>query len=204
MSSSAPPHIIPVLPSPDATAGTSATPGISRRSALQGLAAGLGLAVTPTTADAGVHDHPLAAHIVQRRATPPAAAAPTPKFFDAHQFATLGVVSELIVPGSVASGSPAYIDSVLAVEHDDVRIAVVSALSAVDAAARDTHGATFRTLKAPQQIAILESLTGPLATLKTWVAGAHYSSEAGLKSLGFDGMLFFQEFPACRHAEGHA
>jgi len=204
MSSSAPPHILPVLPSPGATAGTSATPGISRRSALQGLVAGLGLTAGSTTADADVHDHPLAAHIVQRRATPPATTPATPKFFDAHQFATLGVVSELIVPGSVASGSPAYIDSVLAVEHDDVRIAVVSALSALDAAARDAHRATFRTLKAPQQIAILESLTRPLVTLKTWVAGAHYSSEAGLKSLGFDGMVFFQEFPACQHAEGHA
>lgn len=178
------------------------SPGISRRSALQGLAAGLGLAVG---APADAPDvHPLAVHVAQRPAKP-AAAKPvaTPKFLDAHQFATLTLVSELIVPGSVASGSPAWIDEVLAIEHDDVRRAFVSALGAIDAAARDQHGATFRALPAEQQPALLESLAAPLATLKSWVAGAHYSSEAGMKALGFTGSVFFPNFPACTHADGH-
>ena len=201
---SSPPRVpVPLLHAADAAEQTGAASGISRRSALQGLAAGLGLGFGAIDGGADAH-HPLAAHIVQRPAKAASAAPPTPLFFDAHQFATLTVVCDLIVPGAVASGSPAYIDSVLAVEHDEVRITVVSALSAVDAKARDVHGATFRALDASQQAALLESLGGPLATLKSWVAGAHYSSEAGLKSLGFTGMVFFQEFPACQHAEGHA
>ena len=130
-------------------------------------------------------------------------AAKKPQFFDAHQFATLTLVSELILPGSVASGSPAWIDEVLAIEHEDVRRTFVSALAAVDAASRDQHGSTFRALPAAQQPALLESLTTPLATLKSWIAGAHYSSEAGMKELGFTGNVFFESFPACTHAEGH-
>jgi len=180
-----------------------ATKGMSRRGALQGLAAGLGLAVG---APAGAHQspHPLAAHVAQRPARPAASAAPKkPQFFDAHQFATLNLVSELIVPGSVASGSPAWIDEVLAIEHDDVRQGFVSALAALDAAARDQHGSTFRTLSAAQRPILLESLAAPLATLKSWVAGAHYSSEAGMKELGFTGNVFFESFPACTHPEGH-
>jgi hypothetical protein len=193
------------MSSPDNSAETpaaAAPDGMTRRTALQGLAAGLGLAIG---SPAEAHDHPLAAHVAQRQRAKPAptkAAAPKPQFFDAHQFATLAIVSELIVPGSVASGSPAYIDDVLAIEHDDVRLRFVSALAAVDAAAREAHGTTFRALPAAQRPALLEALT-TLPTLKTWIAGAHYSSEAGMKELGFTGSVFFQSFPACTHAEGH-
>lgn len=194
-------------PAESTASPTDAQPGsISRRSALQGLAAGLGLTIG-ATADAHDEHHPLAPHVAQRPtrpARPTATAAPaTPLFFDAHQFATLTLVSELIVPGSVASGSPAYIDSVLAIEHDQVRLPVVGALAALDAAARDAHGTTFRALTKAQQPALLESLSSPLATLKSWVAGAHYSSEAGMKELGFTGAVFFETFPACTHADGH-
>ena len=195
--------LAPVAHAPDAHAA--ALPAMTRRSALQGLAAGLGLAASPASADA--HDHPLAAHIAQRQGTtrPPATPAPAaaPLFFDAHQFATLTTAAELIVPGSVASGSPTYIDSVLAIEHDAVRLPVVSALAALDAAARDQHGTTFRALPGDRQPALLESLAAPLATLKSWVAGAHFSSEAGMKELGFTGSVFFETFPACTHADGH-
>ena len=184
--------------------GAPAGTGLTRRSALQGLAAGLGLAVG-TPASAHESHHPLAAHVAQRPARPAAGAtAKKPQFLDAHQFATLTLVSELIVPGSVASGSPAWIDEVLAIEHDDVRRTFVSALAALDAAARDQHGSTFRALPAAQRPALLESLTTPLSTLKSWVAGAHYSSEAGMKELGFTGNVFFESFPACTHPEGHA
>lgn len=174
---------------------------MTRRTALQGLAAGLGLAAG-TPAEAHDVHHPLAAHVAQRPVTPAATAVTSPQFFDAHQFATLTLVSDLIVPGSVASGSPAYIDRVLAVEHDDVRRRFVGALAAVDAAARDAHGSTFRALPAAQRPALLESLAA-LPVLKSWIAGAHYSSEAGMTELGFTGNVFFQSFPACTHAEGH-
>ena len=50
---------------------------------------------------------------------------------------------------------------------------------------------------------LLEGLGKPLTTLKSWVAGAHYSSEAGMKELGFTGSVFFQTFPACTHPDGH-
>ncbi len=207
---------------------------VTRRSALQGLAGGLGLALGVPAAAHGAN-HPLAAHIAQRApATPTAARTPdAPKFLDAHQFATLTIVSDIIVPGSVASGSPLYIDSVLAIEREDVRRTFVGALAALDAVARDRHGATFRAVAAAQQLSLLEEaaaaapeqpasappppdapapsshaprtvpLRHPVSILKTWIAGAHYSSEAGMKTLGFTGTVFFQDYPACAHADGH-
>lgn len=196
-----PTRVIPLAPVPESD-------GITRRTALQGIAVSLGLTMTsPAEAEhGGAEPHPLAAHIVQRRA--PAvqkAAAPfTPAFLDTHQFATLSIVADLIVPGAVASESPAYIDRVLAVESTAVRRAFVSALASLDASARDQHATTFRALTSGQQVAVLESSTKTLATLKSWVAGAHYSSEAGMKELGFTGAMFFTSFPACTHPDGHA
>ena len=37
--------------------------------------------------------------------------------------------------------------------------------------------------------------------LKGWIASAYYSSEVGLKELGYNGQMFFQTFPDCTHPE---
>lgn len=40
--------------------------------------------------------------------------------------------------------------------------------------------------------------------LRTWIAGAYYSSEIGLKELGWTGNLFWEKLPGCDHADGHS
>jgi hypothetical protein len=39
--------------------------------------------------------------------------------------------------------------------------------------------------------------------LKAWVSGAYYSSELGMKELGWTGELMWGSFPGCGHSEGH-
>ncbi|HLW80357.1 MAG TPA: gluconate 2-dehydrogenase subunit 3 family protein [Terriglobia bacterium] len=39
--------------------------------------------------------------------------------------------------------------------------------------------------------------------LKQWVAGAYYSSEVGMKELGWTGQVMWDSFPGCEHPEGH-
>jgi len=39
--------------------------------------------------------------------------------------------------------------------------------------------------------------------LKTWISGAYYSSEIGMRELGWTGNNFFESFPGCQHPEGH-
>lgn len=179
---------------------------VSRRSALQGLAGTLGLGVAATGEAA--EPHPLEAHIAQRPRTRSAATktpAPAPEFLDAHQFATLTTIADLIIPGAVASESPRFIDHVLAVERPETQLRFVGALGAFDAAARERHQQPFIRLSAPQQSTLLETAASDqLAHLKGWVSGAHYSSEAGMKELGYTGALFFTTFTdACTHADGH-
>jgi hypothetical protein len=40
--------------------------------------------------------------------------------------------------------------------------------------------------------------------LKTWVTGAYYSSEIGMRELGWTGTVFFESFPGCQHPGGHS
>jgi len=39
--------------------------------------------------------------------------------------------------------------------------------------------------------------------LKGWIAGAYYSSEIGMRELGWTGQVFFASFPGCEHPDGH-
>jgi hypothetical protein len=217
---------------PEKTAGDR---GLTRRAALQGIAGSVGAALGAGSA-AGADPHPVVAHVVQRQAGPGPRPAKPPgrSFLDPHQLATLTLVAEVIVPGAAASGSPRFIDEMLAVERPDVQQRFVGALGAIDAAARERHGKPFRDVPRASQIELLEAaaaepsgrpdtapkepedmpdrpdaslrvqgLRDPFDHLKTWIAGAHYSSEAGMKELGWTGGRFFPSFPGCTHQGGH-
>jgi hypothetical protein len=41
-------------------------------------------------------------------------------------------------------------------------------------------------------------------TIKGWVSGAFYSSEFGMKELGWTGQVAWESFPGCPHPDGHA
>ncbi len=211
--------------------------GVSRRSALQTLATGLGASfAVPGLVEA--HDHPVHKHVahVADQGRAPAAAAPgtyTPVTFDAHQLATVAVLAELIVPGSKASGTPEFLDKLLAVESTDTRRRFFSALGAMERAALEAHRQPFKDLAPAAQNAILTEAAngtpsrqavswkkgdpipvpqpppGP-ATLrdsfdhiKGWIAGIHFASEPGMQELGYTGALFHESYPGCPHGGQH-
>ena len=39
--------------------------------------------------------------------------------------------------------------------------------------------------------------------LKTWITRAYYSSEVGMRELGWTGQYFYESFPGCEHPDGH-
>jgi len=207
--------------------------GVGRRAALQGLAASLGAAFAAPAAARG-QPHPVGRQVAERAPAKAPPASGTPQFLDSHQFATLAVVADLILPGAAASDSPRFIDSVLAIERHEAQRRFIGALGALDAAAREQHQRAFKDLPRDLQVAVLEAAStqppgrpaptpwkpgDPLTPaepaahvltlrdhfdhLKGWVAGAHYSSEAGMKELGWTGAMFFAAFPGCSHPDGH-
>ena len=195
--------------------------GWSRRSALQTLAAGLGGVAWASDTHAA---HPIVAHL-QRGAARPATDGGLPRFLDEHQFRSLSTFAEIVVPGATTTRSDVFIDTLLAVESTAAKRRFLVALGAIDGAAIAAHRAAFLDLTPADRLALLTdisrqpsgretpavagtSASTPVVTLrdqfehlKGWVAGAYYSSEAGMRELGWTEAAFFPAWPACDHGE---
>jgi hypothetical protein len=214
--------------------------GLSRRAALQTLAAGIGASIAvPGLAEA--NDHPVHKHVADlaAQARKPGAAAKAgpaykPTTFDSHQFATVVLLSELIVPGAKASGTPEFLDKLLTVESAETRRRFISALGAMDGAALKTKQKPFKDLASADQVALLteastgqpsrqisywkkgdpipvpEPPPGPMTLrdqfdhIKGWVSGIYFASEPGMKELGYTGNVFHEKYPDCEHDGQHA
>ena len=214
--------------------------GLSRRAALQSLAAGLGASIAvPALVEADqhpVHRHVGAIAEQARKPSPGArpAAAYKPATFDAHQFATVVVLSDLIVPGAKASGTPEFLDKLLTVESPETRRRFITAIGAMDGAALTSKQKPFKDLAQADQVALLtEASNGqpsrqpafwkkgdPIPVpeapaqpttlrdhfdhIKGWVSGIYFASEPGLKELGYTGNVFHETYAGCQHAGNHA
>jgi hypothetical protein len=208
--------------------------GLGRRQLLQGLLAGVGAAIPGATRGHPLAQAAAPPAAVQAAAAKANAADWKPEFLDAHQLATLQALCERIVPGSLAARSDRFVDALLAVDTRDNKQRFLSALGAMEGDARLRFGKPFKSLTEAQQNEVLSAAaTGkrghadwvwtpgtimkppepapPTTTprdhfdnLKQWIAGAYYSSEAGMKELGSTGQMFFASFPDCDHQGGHS
>jgi hypothetical protein len=185
---------------------------MGRRELLQAL---LGAAVALPALAA---DHPLRRHAENGEALAQAekkARAPDfkPEFLDRHQFATLQSLAERIIPGSARARVAEFVDQLLVVDSPDNQRKLLGALGAFDGQAVRRAGRPWVQLGESDQIAILTEastldagagLRDEFDLLKGWVAGAYYSSEIGMKELGWTGMSLFQTYPGCEHPGGHS
>ena len=179
---------------------------IGRRAVLQSLATGVGAAAFALPATAA-HVHQAAA-AVANPANPDATttAASSLLFLAHHAFDTLNILSEQIVPGSRAAAVPEFLDRLLAVESTDTQKRAMQALGAFEREARSAHGKPWKALTAEEATALLtkiSTLPGEDATrhafdgIKGAVAETYYSTEAGMKELGWNGSVAFAPPAAC-------
>ena len=190
--------------------------GMPRRAALQALFSGAAAAFAlPAAIEAQhpIHQHlsnPAAIEQAQQKA---AVTTSAPVFLDDHQSKTLAALAETIVPGSTAARVAPFIDQLLAVDSAANQRAFVGALGAFDMIAINRHGRNWIAITASQQEALLReasggdvktsALRGHFQNLKDWIAGAYYSSEIGMRELGWDGNVFHAQLPGCTHPGGH-
>lgn len=207
----------------------SETSGPGRRGFLQALAvgAGAGLARPAQAGSQAAHHHAPGAAPV----TPPAA--PATPFLDPHQLETLASLAEAIVPGSTEAGVAAFVDRLLAEDAPERQRAFLAALGAIQAESTARYGRPWLGLAPGQKAELLTvASTGrpsreprfwkpgqpvlvpappPVAPtlrdrfdlLKERIATAYYSSEPGMKELGWTGNLIHEAFPGCSHPGGH-
>ncbi len=195
--------------------------------------AGAGLAVPAVAATHPIHKHLASPSTLAAAETKAADAAWSPQFLDEHQNDTLIVLAERIVPGSTQAQVNRFVDLLLSVDEQEAQKRFLLALSTFDAeslkrfskpfkdvteaqqnqlltdastmAAGEPHGGFGRPRSVPEKPVAEPHLTlrDHFENLKGWIAGAYYSSEVGMKELGWTGDVYFDSFPGCQHPEGH-
>ena len=206
---------------------------LTRRHAMQKLMLGIGTALSvPVLAGAHpIHRH-LANLATMEEADEKAAAAEwKPEFLDPTHNQTLVAIAERIVPGSTQTQVNRIIDLLLSVDTAANQKSFVASLAALDQQADHQYRKSFAGLSSQQQDQVLTAcangkesssrttsadpdepepekipvtLRDHFENLKGWIAGAYYSTEIGMRALGWTEDFYFEELPVCTHAGGHA
>lgn len=204
---------------------TEASGRLTRREMVQRLLAGVGAgAAWPVVAAS----HPVYEHLgndaLLEEAEKLGAADWKPVFLNAEQDETLRALGESIVPGSTKAQVNRFIDLLLSVDTAERQKKFVESLAAFEAEAQKRFGRGFPALDAGQRnLLLMEASAQPAGTgsagsagkesqglheyfenLKGWISGAYYSSEQGMRELGWTGDYVFENFPGCKHPEGHS
>jgi len=146
-------------------------------------------------------------------------------FLNAQQEETLAALAEAIVPGSRKAQADRFIDLLLSVDTAEHRKGFLDSLAAFETESQKHFGKRFPALNTVEQNTLLtDASTQPaeakqdspigasksnhrmrehFENLKGWVSGAYYSSEIGMRELGWTEDRVFERFPGCDHPEGH-
>jgi hypothetical protein len=205
--------------------GAGASGRLTRREMVRRLLAGAGAGAAWPVAAAS---HPFFRHLAQEaifdEAEKLGAADWKPLFLSAQQDETLIALAKAIVPGSKMAQVNRFIDLLLSVDTDQHKKSFVDALEAFETESQKRFGKGFPSLDARQQNELLTDaaarpekkdssgdiqkenagLHEHFENLKGWISGAYYSSEAGMRELGWTGDYAFEKFPGCEHPEGHS
>jgi hypothetical protein len=195
-------------------------PTISRRDILKSLAYGAAatsvLRVIPAQAAEYAH-HMIAA---EKAATP--ARAYAPKFFSPHDYKTLQSLCQTIIPadadsgGAIEAGAPEFID-LLTSENQDYQRILGGGVLWLDSTCSDRYDKVYLDCSPEQQKEVLNQIayrknvianpglnTGVefFSFLRNMTADGFFTSEIGIKYLGYVGSAFLKEFPGCPPVPG--
>ncbi len=191
------------------------SPTISRRDVLKSLAMSAAatsvLRVIPAQAAEYAH-HMIAA---EKAAAP--AKNYAPKFFSPHEYKTLQALCQTIIPadadsgGAIEAGAPEFID-LLTSENKDYQRTLGGGLLWLDSTCSDRYEKVFLDCSPEQQKEILDqiayrksAMANPtldpgiefFSFLRNMTADGFFTSEIGIKYLGYIGSAYLKEFPGC-------
>src|SRR5712692_409586 len=192
-----------------------ANEGISRRDILRTLAVGAvgGSVLQVIPAEAAEYAHQM---VHKEKAAAPAGAY-TPKYFSAAQYAALLFLCDTIIPkdeksgGAVEAGAPEFID-LLTSENPGYQLKLGGGLMWLDAACADRFGKSYLDCAPEQQKEMLDrmayrknALMDPslsqgvefFSFLRSMTADGFFTSEIGIKYLGYIGNAYLKDFKGC-------
>lgn len=185
---------------------------LSRREVTQLLAlAPLAAAFDWTPAQAGQAAARLSAARAAGRGGPPG-----PIFFTPHEYETVQVLVDLIIPKDERSGSATdagthdFIDFVMSDGSDGQRTAMRGGLAWLDIQCRKAAGKNFLDCAAPERTAVLDQIAWPARaaaefsqgvaffnSFRDLTAAGFFSSKMGVADLGYQGNTFVAEWKGC-------
>jgi hypothetical protein len=133
-----------------------------------------------------------------------------PLFLMPDQHEALQSLSEAIAPGSTKALVCHFIDLLLSVESPAHQKKFLASLSAIQMEGNHRFGNVFQRLSASQRISLLTVVStsaenSPIREsfedLKEWIVGSYYSSEMGMKELGWTPDRFFLSLSGCTQPE---
>lgn len=133
-----------------------------------------------------------------------------PLFLNAGQDKTLVALSEIMVPGSETARVDQFIDLLVSVDTARHQREFVASLAAIEDEAKKRFVRSFAQLTPNEQETLLadfstqEGHREQFHNLKAWIVGAYYSSEQGMRELGWNGNYAFGSYPSCDHGDGHS
>jgi Gluconate 2-dehydrogenase subunit 3 len=185
-------------------------PDLSRRAIIQRLAMSAGgiLTFPFVAASHPIQDRLRDAHAVAVADEKAGAREYVLEFLDSRQLETVRSLAERIVPGSTQAKSSEFIDQLLAVSTADEQRSFLQAFAAFDELSMSRAGVAWTDLTEKQQNDLLTMASAEkpgvairerFEQLKGWIVGAYYSSEIGMRELGWTGRVFFPAFAGCDH-----
>lgn len=179
---------------------------LNRRQALQVLGAAPAAATIAWTEAEAQQAHQ---HAQQARAEAAASgSAYTPKFFTAHELATVTTLANLIIPkddrsgGAGDAGVPEFIDFMM-VDQPQRQLLIRGGIKWLDSACTKQHGSRFIECSAAQQAAMCDALAYPakakpehshgvrfFSAVRDLTATGFFTSKIGIDDLGYQGNTF--------------
>jgi hypothetical protein len=145
-----------------------------------------------------------------------------PKFFVAHQYKTLQTLCQTIIPGdadsggAIEAGAPEFID-LLTSENTEYQVTLGGGLMWLDSTCSDRYGKAYLDCTPQQQKEILDQIAYRnnamadarlsqgvefFSFLRNMTSDGFFTSEIGIKYLGYQGSAFLMEFPGCPPVPG--
>lgn len=188
---------------------------LSRRDVLKSLSIGVvaGSVLRVIPAQAAEYAHRMIQ--AEKAATP--GGAYKPRFFSDHEYKTLRALCQSIIPpegntgGAIEAGAPEFID-LLTSENTDYQLKLRGGLMWLDSACIDRFGR--RCLESPPEaqkqildlIAYRKNIVNDpglsqgiefFSFLRNLTADGYFTSEIGIKDLGYIGNKYLKDFPGC-------
>jgi gluconate 2-dehydrogenase gamma chain len=145
-----------------------------------------------------------------------------PKFFKPHQYKTLRMLCETILPadadcgGAIEAGAPEFID-LLTSENSEFQMKLGGGLLWLDSTCADRYSNVYLDCTPQQQKEILDLIAYRknaetdqslsygvefFSLLRNFTADGFFTSKIGIQYLGYQGNAFLTDFPGCPPVPG--